>query len=105
MKLKEVISKLFPLLASCNRKTWEAKGDRRTGRKLNTISCPIMDLECVTWTLGPCYLFNTQRTMSPFQESGKIPSDSLFASKRNVRATELNLQITVAHKLINVLQK
>lgn len=85
MKLKEVISKtFFPWHAhhTVGRQGKQRRG-RRTSRKRNKISHSIMDLEWVSWTLGSCRLFNTQRTMSPFQESEKTDNDSWFPPKNN----------------------
>lgn len=47
-KLKDIPSKLFPLLAPFKRKTRKAK-DGRTERKINKISHSIMDLQWVSW--------------------------------------------------------
>lgn len=44
---------------------------RERGRKVNTISHSIMDLEWVSWSIGSRLLFNTPRTMSLFQERRK----------------------------------
>ena len=60
---------------------------------MNTISHSIMDLEWVSWTTGSCLLFNTQRTMSPFQERRKeeVKTTQCFSPLNKTSATEYTL--------------